>query len=51
VGPGLLHGGEDVTTYSASASLHLMLVGSRSWKIVMLTVPLNLPWVESYWNM
>ena len=53
----------DSTTYSAPAPLHLMLAGSRSWKLVMgfllmtslpfsaLTVLLNLPLVESYWNM
>uniref|UniRef100_A0A673TN26 Uncharacterized protein n=1 Tax=Suricata suricatta TaxID=37032 RepID=A0A673TN26_SURSU len=53
----------DSTTYSAPASPHLMLAGSRPWKMVMgfplmtsfpfsaLTGPWNLPWVESYWNM
>uniref|UniRef100_A0A8C0P834 Uncharacterized protein n=1 Tax=Canis lupus familiaris TaxID=9615 RepID=A0A8C0P834_CANLF len=53
----------DSTTYSAPASPHLMLAGSRSWKMEMdfplmtsfpfsaLTVLWNLPWVESYWNM
>ena len=53
----------DSKTYSAPALPHLMLVRSHSWKMMMgfllmtsfpflaLTVPLNLPWVESYWNM
>jgi hypothetical protein len=52
----------DFSTYSAPESPHFMLAGSGSWKMVMgfplmtsfpfsaLTVPLNLPWVESYWN-
>ena len=53
---------EDFTTYSVPASLHLMLAGSHSWKMMMgfplmisfpfsaLTVPLNLLWVESDWT-
>jgi hypothetical protein len=53
----------DSMTYSAPASSHLILAGSLSWKMVVgfplmtsfpfsaLTVQLNLPWVESYWNM
>jgi hypothetical protein len=53
----------DFMTYSAPASPHLVLAGSHPWKMVMgfplmtsfpfsaLTVPLNLPWVKSYWNM
>ena len=53
----------DSTMYSAPASPHLMLAGYHSWKMVMgfpmmttfpfyvLTVLLNLPWVDSYRNM
>lgn len=63
--PRLLHDSEDpvdFTTYSAPTSPHLMLVGSYFWKMEIgfplmtsfllsaLTVPRNLPWVDSYWK-
>ena len=63
VSPSLLHGSEDPSGLHHEHHPHLMLAGSRSWKMVMafplmmsfpfsaLTVPWNLPWVESYWNM
>ncbi|XP_041578562.1 STE20/SPS1-related proline-alanine-rich protein kinase isoform X1 [Vulpes lagopus] len=52
----------DSTTHSAPASPHLMVAGSHSWKMETdfpwmtslpfsaLTVPWDLPWVESYWT-
>jgi hypothetical protein len=65
VGPCLLHGVEDISRLQNMLSTNITPfdVSGISWKMVMgfplmtsfpfsaLTMPLDLPWVESYWNM
>ena len=66
VSPSLLHGGEDTSRLHNVLSTSITpfdFGGISPWKMVMgfplvtsflfsaLTVPQNLPWVESYWNM